>query len=166
MARKVHPNDHVNMGQSSNDVFPDRDARGGRDGAPGTADPVGAACCATTLAQKAATFRDARQDRPHPLDGRDPADPRPGDLRLGAASRQRAQACRGVDSTPVRAGAGRHGRRHGFERAPGVCRSRGRRAGTARPAIRSSRPPTSSRRSRDTTHCSSRTVRSRRWRRR
>ena len=27
MGRKVHPNDQVNMGQSSNDVFPDGDAR-------------------------------------------------------------------------------------------------------------------------------------------
>ena len=37
--RLVHPNDDVNRGQSSNDVFPDRDARGrgGRDRAPAAA---------------------------------------------------------------------------------------------------------------------------------
>ena len=29
-ARLVHPNDEVNLGQSSNDIFPDRHASGGR----------------------------------------------------------------------------------------------------------------------------------------
>jgi fumarate hydratase class II len=68
MGRKVHPNDHVNMGQSSNDVFP-------------TAMHVAAVTALrdrlipavrllrTTLAQKAATYRDViKIGRTHLMD--------------------------------------------------------------------------------------------------
>ncbi len=45
-----------------------------------------------TLAQKAERVRRHRQDRPDAPDGRHAADPRPGDLGLGAAARQRARS--------------------------------------------------------------------------
>ena len=51
----VHPNDHVNMSQSSNDSFPDRDAyRGGRRDRPPLA--AGADASAGALEQKAKEF--------------------------------------------------------------------------------------------------------------
>ena len=78
----VHPNDHVNMGQSSNDVFPSavhlaavtpssRPAAGADEPAP--ARPQGR------------RVRRARQGRPHPHDGRGPGDARPGVRRLRRA---------------------------------------------------------------------------------
>ena len=154
MGRKVHPNDHVNMGQSSNDVFPTAMHVAAVDGPLRALLIPSVGVLRDTLAQEGRDVSGHRQDRADALDGRDAAHARPGDLRLGPASRQRAQARRGIDSAPLRAGPGRHGRRHGLERTPGVRRARGRRAGPARRAIRSSRPPTSSRRSRDTTPCS------------
>ena len=86
MSRKVHPNDQVNLGQSSNDVFP-------------TAMHVAAV---TALRERlipsvrraahdaGAKGRDVsrpRQDRPHAPDGRDAADPGTGDFRLGPVAR-------------------------------------------------------------------------------
>ena len=71
----VHPNDHVNRGQSSNDTFP-------------TAMHVAAAEQAVrellpalehlhaALAKKSEEFAGHRQDRPHPSPGRDAADAR------------------------------------------------------------------------------------------
>ena len=68
-ARRVHPNDDVNLGQSSNDVFPTRDAR-----------RRGAGRCGRcwrrwrglrgALQAKARGVRRRRQDRPHPPAGR------------------------------------------------------------------------------------------------
>jgi fumarate hydratase, class II len=56
MGRKVHPNDHVNMGQSSNDVFPTAMHVAAVTELRGRLIPsVGV--LRTTLAQKAATFR-------------------------------------------------------------------------------------------------------------
>ena len=111
MGRKVHPNDHVNMGQSSNDVFPTAMHVAAVEALRSRLIPsVGSS--ATTLADKAAGFRRDRQDRPDAPDGRHAADAGAGDLRLGAAARQRAPACRGVDPASVRAGPGRDGRRH------------------------------------------------------
>jgi fumarate hydratase class II len=88
----VHPNDHVNMGQSSNDSFP-------------TALHVAVAVETTArhlLPALGRADRRARrqgrrvgryrQDRPHPFAGRDPADARPGILGLCRAGRERAVA--------------------------------------------------------------------------
>ncbi len=87
-ARKVHPNDDVNRGQSSNDVFP-------------TAMHVAAAVgIVKHLLPALKTLRDDarrqgegvrrhRQDRPHALAGCDAAHARPGILRLCRATRPR-----------------------------------------------------------------------------
>ena len=71
----VHPNDHVNMGQSSNDTYPTAMhiavAVTARDVTlPGLRQLHGA------LADKAAAFAPHHQDRPHPHPGRDAADAR------------------------------------------------------------------------------------------
>ena len=80
----VHPNDHVNMSQSSNDSIP-------------TAMHIAAALAikrhlipalsglAQGARQKGQRVRQDRQDRPHPYDGRNAADARPGILRLRGA---------------------------------------------------------------------------------
>ena len=84
----VHPNDHVNMGQSSNDTFP-------------TAMHIAAVERSTerllpavealrgTLEAKARRVRRRRQDRADAPAGRDADDARPGDRWLGRADRRR-----------------------------------------------------------------------------
>ena len=68
MGRKVHPNDQVNMGQSSNDVFPTAMHVAAVSALRGRLIPsVGV--LRTTLAQKAATFRDiVKIGRTHLMD--------------------------------------------------------------------------------------------------
>ncbi len=91
-ARKVHANDEVNLGQSSNDIFP-------------TAMHVAAATgirnkllpallhAARGTASEGRSVRRYRQDRPHPFAGCDTADAGPGILRLcGAAGPGRDDA--------------------------------------------------------------------------
>ncbi len=89
----VHPNDHVNMSQSSNDSFP-------------TAMHIAAARGIITdlipalselhraLRQEGEGLRKDRQDRPHPHPGRNAADARPGIFRLRRAGRKRHRAAR------------------------------------------------------------------------
>ena len=96
--RKVHPNDDVNRGQSSNDVFP-------------TAMHIAAAVAIVkhlvpslktlreTLDKKSKAFARHREDWPHAFAGRDAADARPGVFRLCRATRsghsaRRIDACR------------------------------------------------------------------------
>ena len=86
----MHPNDHVNASQSSNDVMPTRAARGGARGdrarsAAGAAPRRGDVACA-----RSGGLRRRREDRPHAPDGRDAGPPRAGDRRLGAPGRARA----------------------------------------------------------------------------
>ena len=68
MSRKVHPNDQVNMGQSSNDVFPTAmHVAAVRRSA--TSDTRRSVCSRDTLAQKAETFRDiVKIGRTHLMD--------------------------------------------------------------------------------------------------
>ncbi len=87
--KPVHPNDHVNMSQSSNDTYP-------------TAMHVAAAeelvnelipaltKLRDALAAKAASVGPHHQDRPHPHAGRHPAHAGPGVLRLHPAGRPTA----------------------------------------------------------------------------
>ena len=84
----VHPNDHVNMSQSSNDTYPTRHAhRGGRRGdAPADPRPFEAAQRAE---RQGRSLEGHHQDRPHAHPGRDAADAGPGILRLRAAGRKR-----------------------------------------------------------------------------
>ena len=88
--KPVHPNDHVNMSQSSNDTYP-------------TAMHIAAveAIESYLVRPRDAAARHARrqvqavhgrgQDRPHASAGRDAADAGPGDERLGGAARPGAE---------------------------------------------------------------------------
>ena len=88
--KPVHPNDHVNMSQSSNDTYP-------------TAMHIAAVeaienylvdrvmLLRDTLDGKAKRVHGCGQDRPHAPAGRDAADARAGDFRLGGAARPGAQ---------------------------------------------------------------------------
>ena len=80
----AHPNDHVNMGQSSNDVFPSAVHLAALDEAthwllPGARAPRGLA------AGEGGRVRRHRQVRPHAPDGRGAGHARPGVLRLRRA---------------------------------------------------------------------------------
>ena len=109
--KPVHPNDHVNMSQSSNDSFP-------------TAMHIAAAeriiadlipaleRAASRAAQEGKGVREDRQDRPHPHPGCDAADARPGIFRLCRAGRERHRAAAGGGEGSVSAGARRHRGRH------------------------------------------------------
>ena len=90
----VHPNDHVNIGQSSNDVFPSAVHLAALDAATNELLPALAELEAS-LAAKAEAFADDRQGRPHPPDGRRPRDARPGVRRLCRADPPRPRARRG-----------------------------------------------------------------------
>ena len=122
----VHPNDHVNRSQSSNDTFPTAMHIAAveqchhlllpalRAHAPGARGEVGG-------------LRRYRQDRPHPPAGRDAAHPRAGVLRLRdpGGLRHRARA-RGA-AQALRAGPGRHRRGHRAQHQGGLrCPLRGR----------------------------------------
>ena len=96
--RLVHPNDDVNRGQSSNDVFPTAMSVAAVEALERRLLPAVAAL-RETLAAKSADFAAHRQDRPHAPAGRDAAHARPGDLGLGGAARSRhgarsRRACR------------------------------------------------------------------------
>ena len=77
----VHPNDHVNMSQSSNDFIPDRDAYrgGGGDHASAHSRPRPPA---SRAAEKTEGLRQDREDRAHAHPGCDAAHARPGIFRL------------------------------------------------------------------------------------
>ena len=119
--RPVHPNDHVNLSQSSNDTFP-------------TAMHIAGAMVIVerllpqvrslrdALAAKATCVRRHREDRSHAPAGRRAPDPRPGVLgiRRPAGGRHRSDRARAAGT--VRARDRRHCGRHGLERAPGLRR--------------------------------------------
>ena len=70
-----------------------------------------------------------REDRPHPPAGRDAAHPGPGVLGLRLAARPRARSPRRGAAPPVRAGPGRHRRRHRPQRPSRVRGARRPEAG-------------------------------------
>ena len=125
LGRDVHPNDHVNASQSSNDVFPSaihiaatrsrRPRPGARAGAP-----------RAVAAAEVRGVQRGRQERPDAPDGRDAGDPRPGARRLRSAGPVRDRA--GAVDAPEggRAAARRHrgGHRH---QHPARVRGPGRR---------------------------------------
>ena len=79
-ARLVHPNDDVNKGQSSNDVFPTAMHVAAVEALRNEVIPARAAP-ARRAAREGRGLRGHRQDRPHPPAGRDAPDPGPGVLR-------------------------------------------------------------------------------------
>ncbi len=90
--KPVHPNDHVNMSQSSNDSIPTamHIAAAHRDRAAFAAGA--ASICTPRSSNKAQGLRHDRQDRPHPHDGRDADHARPGIFRLRRAGEIRDRA--------------------------------------------------------------------------
>ena len=88
---RVHPNDHVNMGQSSNDVFPSAVHLAALDVAQQRA-AAGAAAAGALLREEGQELRERRQGRAHAPDGRRPRHARAGVRRLRRADRARARS--------------------------------------------------------------------------
>jgi fumarate hydratase class II len=86
-ARLLHPNDHVNMGQSSNDMFPTAMHVAAALAVAKDLLPALARCAARC--RRSARLRRHRQDRPHPPAGRHAADAGPGIFRLRRPARIR-----------------------------------------------------------------------------
>ena len=153
----AHANDHVNMGQSSNDVFPSRRAPGGGRHGQDRAAPRARAPGRILQAQGRRVGRRG-QGRPHPHDGRGPGHARAGVRRLrgadlaGPRSRARRAAPRRRD--PAR----RHRHRHRPQHPSGV-----RRAGAREARAWARRRATTSRPRPTATAWSSFTARSRWW---
>ena len=123
----AHPNDHVNMGQSSNDVFPSAVHLAALDEVTHDLLPAMGALEAA-LERKAERVRRRRQGRPHPPDGRGPGHPRPGVRRLRGPGPARGPAGRG-DAAPGRPDpARRHRHRHRPQHPPRVRRQGARAA--------------------------------------
>ncbi len=118
----IHPNDHVNLGQSSNDSFP-------------TAMHVAAALALkhnllpalrrleASLRRQGGCFFRPDQGRPHPSPGRDADHLGPGIFRLCGAGPLRRRADRVGAAGPVSSRPGRHRGRHRPERAGRFCGS-------------------------------------------
>ena len=131
----AHPNDHVNMGQSSNDVFPSAVHLAALDEATNTLLPA-LEQLESVVRPQGAQVQERRQVRPHPPDGRRAGHARPGVRRLRRADPPRAServeatlAARAPD--PAR----RHRHRHRPEHAPEVRRGRARAAQPRRPKL-------------------------------
>ena len=120
--KPIHPNDDVNMSQSSNDTFPTALHLAVGDGDLGEADPVGARA-SRRARRKGAAMDGDRQDRPDASAGRGAADAGPGVHRLRGATRRRPRATRGGPAGTAADRPRRDGRRNRVECAPGVRRT-------------------------------------------
>lgn len=118
--KPVHPNDHVNMSQSSNDTYP-------------TAMHI--ACAEQIVHHLLPALRHCmrpwkegrrlhpyHQDRPHPYAGCNTTNARPGILRLCRAGRLLHQTHRADPAGPLRTRPGRHRGRNRAQRADRLCR--------------------------------------------
>ena len=118
---RAHPNDHVNMGQSSNDVFPSAVHLAALDEATNTLLPA-LERLEQRVRRQGRGVQGHRQVRPHAPDGRRAGHARPGVRRLRRAdparprARRRRAAARRAD--PAR----RHRDRHRPQHAPRVRR--------------------------------------------
>ena len=117
----VHPNDHVNMGQSSNDVFPSAVHLAALDQVVNDLLPA-LALLAESLERKAHRVRRHRQVGPHAHDGRRPGDARPGVRGLCGPGAPGDRADRGCAAAARADPARRHRDGHGPEHAPRVRR--------------------------------------------
>ena len=156
----VHPNDHVNLGQSSNDVFPSAVHLAALDACD--ARPAARARQAARLARRQGVgVLGRREGRPHAPDGRRPRDDGPGVRRLRRADLARPRSRRG-HARPARPDpARRHRDGHRPEHASRVRRARARRGSRASRASPSRRRSTTSRRRRTATRSSRPRARSR-----
>ena len=146
----AHPNDHVNLGQSSNDVFPSAVHLAALDAITNELLPsLELLACGT--GGEGRRVRRRREGRTHTPDGRRPGHARPGVRRV-----------RGADPPGPRPGQRRppapraRSRSAARRSAPGSTPTRSSRPGSARssprrPASTSARPPTRSRRRRTAT---------------
>ena len=132
----VHPNDHVNMAQSSNDSFPSAMYIAAAVNVKQRLVPAVAALH-DAIAAKARGVERHRQDWPHPHAGRDAPDIGPGMVRLCRDAGGRSRAHRGGVARRLPAGARRHRGRHRHQFGAGLRRSgRGRDRHTDRTAVR------------------------------
>ena len=157
----AHPNDHVNMGQSSNDVFPSAVHLAALDVAVNQTLP-GARAAREVLRAQGDGVQERRQVRPHAPHGRRARDARPGVRRLRGADPARP----GADRVRARARrpdpARRHRDRHRPQRAPQARREGAPHAqAPRRSSSRSPRRWTASRRRPTATRSSSCPARSR-----
>ena len=143
----VHPNDHVNMGQSSNDVFPSAVHLAALDEITNDLLPA-LGRLARVARGEGGRVRRRRQVRPHAPDGRGPRDARAGVRRLRGADPPGHRAGRGDARAPGPDPARRHGHRHGAQHASrvrgagaGPSRRRHRACDQRRRPIRSRRRP-------------------------
>ena len=166
--RLVHPNDDVNKGQSSNDVFPTAMHVAAVEALRSAADARRWRRCATRWTAKATAFARHRQDRPHAPAGRDAAHARARSSRATSRSSTTAsRTCEAALPHLLRARARRHRGRHraSTRTRSSRCAWRQKLARAHRAAVRHGaeqvRGAGRARRAR-----ASRTARSRRWRRR
>ncbi len=135
----VHPNDHVNMGQSSNDVFPSAVHLAALDVAQNELLPALKAARAL-LREQGEELPERRQGRAHAPDGRRARHARPGVRRLRRAdgARPGARAGRARARRPDPARRHRHG--HGPEHPRALRREGARAPEAANRASSRSRP--------------------------
>ena len=124
----VHPNDHVNAGQSSNDTFPTGMHIAGALAIENDLKPA-LDRLRDGLAGQGRGLGQDREDRPHAPDGRHPHPRGSGVCGLRPPGRARPPP-RGLRLRGHAAESGdrRHGRGHGHQHAPRVCRQGVRRA--------------------------------------
>ena len=135
----VHANDHVNMGQSSNDVFPSAVHLAALDVAINQLLPA-LKQLERSFARKATRFKNVvKSGRTHLMDAV-PGDARPGVRRLRRADPPRPGAHRGGARPRRPDPARRHRHRHRAEHAPEVRREGPPRADAGRPSSRSIAP--------------------------
>ena len=120
----AHPNDHVNMGQSSNDVFPSAVHLAALDEATNALLPA-LEQLEGSLARQGRGVQGHRQVRPHAPDGRGAGHARPGvraatPRRSGSARARVAQRAAAGRADPAR----RHRHRHRPQHPPRVRRAR------------------------------------------
>ncbi len=108
--KTIHPNDHVNMGQSTNDTFPTAIHVARRAGDPRRSAARLAAIERCTALQSQPMGSD-HQDRANPPDGRHAVATRPRDRRDGQAGRAVLGAGAAGDASGFGASRGRHGGR-------------------------------------------------------
>ena len=132
----MHPNDHVNLGQSSNDVIPTAIHVAASEPSPSELLPA-LEHLRGRIEARAAELDGRRQDRPHPPDGRHAGPPGPGVRRLGRARCEHGDRARCAATLPglgeLALGGTAVGT--GLNTHPGFGDARGRAALAAPPAM-------------------------------
>ena len=121
--KPVHPNDHVNMSQSSNDTFPAAMHIAAAERVKNNLIPA-VKTVRDAIAAKAKEFNEHSKDRTHPFTGCCAPDRRPGIRRMGQPARARHQAVRAGARRPLRPGDRRNRGRHGTQHASRIRRTR------------------------------------------